>query len=972
MRDGTWYGRSADKSLVVSIVVEDNAIVGKPRVQGDYDSAAYEEALELAKEKAAYGDTSDYNAPDPTKFAGGAGTQEDPYLVSNEDQLRYISERLNADNTWEDVYFKQTADIALSDEEWLPIGWGIYTEIKNAGKQYCLYPFLGNYDGGDFAITGLTIGSVDKPSQDPRMQYAVGFIGVGIGDAYYNATPQDGDRVMNINNVHLKDLLVNVESRYGNYVGGLAGNLQNGFYVDNCSVEGSISSASTESFGRAGGLIGNALRGSVTNCWTDADVYGFSDSGNTYVGGLYAMDNRATTVNCYVLGNVVSNAGNNNKINVGGLTGQAGGYHYNCYFAGNVTAEKTTRFAGLLNGNFAGIAVERGSYFNSDAVLTVAGAAQDPKAHGVIAFEESKDPEAFAAEGRTAEQIASQEFADLLNENVANTSENMAKIKELSGTVTDLSSMVYYEGDGSDLLPWKSEGGHAVFGKAVEDIPVDTAALNSAIKAAQDAEKGVKTSDKGGKDLNNKDKYTTTAEKKALDDAIAAAQKVLDNKDATQDQVNKAAEAVAKAKDTYKKAIKTAVIVALKSATAPNQTYTGKALKPAVTVKDANGKTVAATNYTVAYTNNINAGTATATVTAKKGSGYSGTVKTTFQIKSWKRLSGSTAFDTMEQITKEYGKASVAIVTTNALAATGVDAGYKDALAGAALAGGFNAPMLTTSKGGLADKTRSELKRMGVKTVYIIGSTNEVATKVDTQIKAMGINVKRINAKSASERAIAAAKQVKGRSDTVIIATQNNFKDALAISSYAYATKSPILYAETNKKLSTATVNYIKSAGFKKAIIVGGPVALPTSIEGQLKSAGIAAGSISRLAGSNQYKTARVVAEWAMGKLKNGTGGGTGLYQYASIKFQPAVKLSANKLGVARADDNKIGWKDALAGAALCGKNKSVMLLADKANDGQAEAFVKANKAQINMGYVFGGEKAVPKATMTKLEKASL
>ncbi len=408
-----------------------------------------------------------------------------------------------------------------------------------------------------------------------------------------------------------------------------------------------------------------------------------------------------------------------------------------------------------------------------------------------------------------------------------------------------------------------------------------------------------------------------------------------------------------------------------------DKTYTGKAISQTPTVKlKVNGTNVTlknGTDYTLSYKNNVNMGTATVTITGKDN--YKGSVSKTFKITkkvTWKRLAGSTAFDTMEQITKEYGKANVAIVTTNALAAKGVDAGYKDALAGAALAGGFAAPMLTTSKGGLADKTKSELKRMGVKTVYIIGSTNEVATKVDTQIKAMGITVKRINAKTASERAVAAAKQVKGRSDTVIIATQNNFKDALAISSYAYASKSPILYAETNKKLSSATVNYIKSGKFKKAIIVGGPVPLPASIEGQLKSAGIAAGSITRLAGSNQYKTARVVAEWATGQLKNGTGGGTGLYQYASIKFQPSVKLSANKLGVARADDNNIGWKDALAGAALCGKNKSVMLLADKNNDAQAEAFVKANKAQISMGYIFGGKSAVPAATETKLEKASM
>ena len=428
--------------------------------------------------------------------------------------------------------------------------------------------------------------------------------------------------------------------------------------------------------------------------------------------------------------------------------------------------------------------------------------------------------------------------------------------------------------------------------------------------------------------------------------------------------------------------------------------YTGKAITQNLSVKSGNTTLKANTDYTLSYKNNVNVGTATVTVTAK-GTNYTGSVNKTFKIKSWKRLYGSNAIKTMEQITKEYGKATTAVVATNA--------DFKDSLAAAALAGSYSAPMLTTGKASLAEQTKSELKRMGVKTVYLIGSTTEVSANTEKQIKALGITVKRVQptaakassksatsaapalttsaasnapavastqasapaASAATLRAIECAKLVKNRSDTVIIATQNNFKDALAISSYAYATKSPILYAETNKALAKETIAYIKSAKFKKAIIVGGPVALPKDIETQLKSAGITAGNISRLAGSNQYKTAQVIAEWATGKLKNGTGG-SGLYQYASIKFQPAVKMSANKLGVARAEDNKIGWKDALAGAALCGKNKSVLILADVKNSAAAEAFVKANKASIQYGYVFGGTSAVPKAVMDKLVNASL
>lgn len=61
-------------------------------------------------------------------------------------------------------------------------------------------------------------------------------------------------------------------------------------------------------------------------------------------------------------------------------------------------------------------------------------------------------------------------------------------------------------------------------------------------------------------------------------------------------------------------------------------TYTGKARKAAVTVKD--GKTVLknGTDYTLAYANNKKIGTATVTVTAKKGSSYTGSKTLKFKI----------------------------------------------------------------------------------------------------------------------------------------------------------------------------------------------------------------------------------------------------------------------------------------------------------------------------------------------------
>jgi hypothetical protein len=58
--------------------------------------------------------------------------------------------------------------------------------------------------------------------------------------------------------------------------------------------------------------------------------------------------------------------------------------------------------------------------------------------------------------------------------------------------------------------------------------------------------------------------------------------------------------------------------------------YTGKALKPAVTVKDSNGNTISSSNYTLTYKNNKKVGTATVTVTFTGN--YSGTKAINFDI----------------------------------------------------------------------------------------------------------------------------------------------------------------------------------------------------------------------------------------------------------------------------------------------------------------------------------------------------
>lgn len=80
------------------------------------------------------------------------------------------------------------------------------------------------------------------------------------------------------------------------------------------------------------------------------------------------------------------------------------------------------------------------------------------------------------------------------------------------------------------------------------------------------------------------------------------------------------------------KTISSKPISKIKSATLSKTayTYTGKAIKPSVTLMNANGKKISSKYYTVEYKNNTKIGTATATIKLKGR--YSGTITKTFKI----------------------------------------------------------------------------------------------------------------------------------------------------------------------------------------------------------------------------------------------------------------------------------------------------------------------------------------------------
>lgn len=89
-------------------------------------------------------------------YAGGSGTKNDPYLISNDKELAKLARDVNNGNTSQAFlgkYFKLTADIDLSGGIWMPIGK--YYNYNNGNGNNRL--FFGKFDGNGHVIKNMHI-----------------------------------------------------------------------------------------------------------------------------------------------------------------------------------------------------------------------------------------------------------------------------------------------------------------------------------------------------------------------------------------------------------------------------------------------------------------------------------------------------------------------------------------------------------------------------------------------------------------------------------------------------------------------------------------------------------------------------------------------------------------------------------------------------------------------------------------------
>ena len=166
-------------------------------------------------------------------FAGGNGSENDPYRIKTVDQLNEIRYYL-------DKHFIQIASIDMTAATseggdyydngagWLPIGTSST-------------PFTGSFNGNGFTITGLTLDGLTATQE-------VGLFGASSG---------------NLINISLIDTDIQANST-SLKVGGIVGALLGDGTVKNCTVSGTISATATTYTSYVGGIVG-ASTGSASN-----------------------------------------------------------------------------------------------------------------------------------------------------------------------------------------------------------------------------------------------------------------------------------------------------------------------------------------------------------------------------------------------------------------------------------------------------------------------------------------------------------------------------------------------------------------------------------------------------------------------------------------------------------------------------------------------------------------------------------
>lgn len=232
------------------------------------------------------------------------------------------------------------------------------------------------------------------------------------------------------------------------------------------------------------------------------------------------------------------------------------------------------------------------------------------------------------------------------------------------------------------------------------------------------------------------------------------------------------------------------------------------------------------------------------------------------------RLQGATRYETAADIADAYVRAvelgQLGEEVDTIIVTSGDDEHFGYVLPAPALSRDRHAPVLLTEPDELPRIVRRFIERHDISNVIILGGVEVVSAAVEAEIDGFaGVGTERIAGDDVYATAVSVAEQVGAAARlpgpfrrAVLLATGEEFADALAAGPLAYAGQYPILLTRRDA-LPTEVVEYLKSSNVDRVVILGGLAAVSIDAEFELEDLGL---NITRWSGRDRYVTAIDIA----------------------------------------------------------------------------------------------------------------
>ncbi|GGN61221.1 cell wall-binding repeat-containing protein [Oceanobacillus indicireducens] len=288
------------------------------------------------------------------------------------------------------------------------------------------------------------------------------------------------------------------------------------------------------------------------------------------------------------------------------------------------------------------------------------------------------------------------------------------------------------------------------------------------------------------------------------------------------------------------------------------------------------------------------------------------------------RLYGDSRYKTAVELSKDGWDSADTVVL-----ARGDD--FADALAGVPLAHKFDAPLLLTQTDRYTPVTKEEIERLGASTVYLLGGVGAIDKKVESELKAQGIEVIRVSGDSRDKTAAEIATIVTDGEavDEVVLVNGYNFPDAVSIAAYAAEEGMPILLTQ-DARLPEATQAALYDLKATETLVIGGKTAINDNVLKQVPKA-------NRVSGADRFAT--------------------------SVEIAKHFDLDTKEYYVTTGME----FPDALAAAAIAAKDDTGVILVGKYVHDYMEDFITDKDLEILT--IVGGQSAVSDDIFNELKR---